>query len=187
MQNRSLILPKHQNHGSLLTAFFVVLTLFGCSPPSPSAPFCRTTAESLTVDSTATGAACLIRTENSVLLIRHRLTGKLDFPAGGRNEGESLQCTAHREAWEETGHNVEVREQHATTASGMPIFTCTADESLTRLPATFDAPDWAALEVIQLEKTDPFLLNKNALRFADDLIPLRDAFVKAGKQVKPEQ
>lgn len=187
MQNRLLILPKHQNRGSLLTAFFVVLTLFGCTPSSPSAPFCRTAAESLTVDSSTTGAACLIRTENSVLLIRHRLTGKLDFPAGGRNEGESLQCTAHREAWEETGFNVEVGEQLATTASGMPIFNCTADESLARLPATFDAPDWAALEVIQLEKTDPFLLNKNALRFADDLIPLRDAYVKAGKQAKPDQ
>ena len=121
------------------------------------------------------------------MLIRHRLTGKLDFPAGGRNEGESLQCTAHREAWEETGFNVEVGEQLATTASGMPIFNCIADESLARLPATFDAPDWAALEVIQLEKSDPFLLNKGALRFPDDLIPLRDAYVKAGKQAKPAQ
>lgn len=50
-----------------------------------------------------------------------------------------------------------------------------------QLPAKFDAPGWSALEVMQLEKIDPFLIDKDAMRFADDLIPLRDAYVKAGK------
>lgn len=121
-----------------------------------------------------------MRSGDTALLIRHRLTGRLDFPAGGRQSDESLQCTAHRETWEETGFNVEVREQLATTASGMPIFHCIADASLNQLPAQFDAPGWSALEVQRLEKVDPFLIDKDAMRFADDLIPLRDAYVKAG-------
>ncbi|TPV57862.1 NUDIX hydrolase [Aestuariibacter sp. GS-14] len=181
MQILLLILPKPLKCGSLLTAILVVLTLFGCSDPTPSAPFCRSVPTALPENVSSEGAACLIRVNNSVLLIRHRLTGKLDFPAGGREGNETLQCTAHRETWEETGFNVEVGPLLSLTASDMPVFNCTADSSIAKLPAQFDAPDWSGLEVKLLEKVDPFLLSEDELRFADDLIPLRDAYVKAGK------
>lgn len=121
-------------------------------------------------------AACLIKTGSKVLLVQHRLSGKLDFPGGGLVEDESLACTAHRETWEETGFNVEVKEYLSTTVNGLVIFGCHVDAGIEKLPNTFDAPPWAKIEVIRLVKADPFMLDHDALRFADDLIPLRDGY-----------
>ena len=42
------------------------------------------------------------------------------------------------------------------------------------------APGWAKIEVIELIRVNPFEITDEALRFNDDLIPLRDAFVQAG-------
>lgn len=124
------------------------------------------------------GAACLIKTNERVLLIKHRLSGKLDFPGGGLVEGESLACTAHRETWEETGFNVEVKEYLSTTVNGLVIFGCHTDAGIEKLPNTFEAPSWAKIEVVSLVKVDPFLLDHDALRYADDLIPLRDGYTQ---------
>lgn len=125
-----------------------------------------------------TGAACLIKSNEKVLLIKHRLSGKLDFPGGGLLSGESIACTAHRETWEETGFNVEVRQYLSTTANGLVLFGCHVDAGLETLPNEFDAPPWAKLEVITLIKADPFSLSQNSMRFKDDLIPLRDGYTQ---------
>ncbi|HAU94107.1 MAG TPA: hypothetical protein DCW59_17300 [Alteromonas sp.] len=52
---------------------------------APPAPSCRISENiSPLPDSTKLNAtACLIRINNSVLMVRHRLSGKLDLPAGG--------------------------------------------------------------------------------------------------------
>ncbi len=122
-----------------------------------------------------------------MLLIQHRLTGKLDVPGGGRQEGESLPCAAHRETWEETGLNVEVGPQAGRTSNGMVLYICWQEAGLHQLPDTFDAPQWAATEVSGLVLTDPFLLSSGDLRYADDLILLRDAFVFAGNNETDNQ
>ena len=44
------------------------------------------------------------------------------------------------------------------------------------------APEWAKVEVAELIRINPFEISDEALRFNDDLIPLRDAFVKAGEE-----
>lgn len=125
-------------------------------------------------------AACLIRLDFDVLLIRHRLSNKLDFPAGTINEGESAQCAAHREVWEETGLNVFVGELLTTTKSGMPVFNCHGEDFLLSLQSTTEPPYWATIEVAELVRVNPFDIEHDALRFGDDLTPLRDAFVAAG-------
>ena len=73
---------------------------------------------------TPIAAACLIKTKDKVLLVKHRLSGKLDFPGGGLHENETVACTAHRETWEETGFNVEVTQYLSTTPNGLVIFGC---------------------------------------------------------------
>ena len=127
---------------------------------------------------TPKAAACLIKGSGKVLLIKHRLSGKLDFPGGTWNESESLACTAHRETWEETGFNVEVKTYLSTTSNGLVIFGCVLSEGIETLPNNFDAPQWAKVEVAKLVKIDPFMLDHDALRFADDLIPLRDGYTQ---------
>lgn len=156
-----------------LSAIFVVLTLFGCTKPSPEAPFCRTTNKT---SHNEDDAACVVRVQHAVLLIRHRLSNRFDFPGGGRQGEESLACTAHRETWEETGFNVEVRSKLAVTPKGLALFECHLDAGIDSLPDYFDPPHWATLEVIAVVKKDPFLLRHDELRFPDDLILLRDSY-----------
>ncbi|MCU7553066.1 NUDIX hydrolase [Alteromonas sp. ASW11-19] len=161
-----------------LSVILAVLTIFGCADNAPQPPVCRTSA-SVSIEGSA--AACIIRTQNTLLFITHRLSGKLDVPGGGRTDDSSLACTAHRETWEETGLNVEVGPVLGTTANGMVLFYCAESANLAALPSEFAAPGWAAVEVAGLQKTSPFELRHEQLRFADDLVPLRDAFVQAGK------
>ena len=169
-----------------LSAIFAVLTLFACSQSTPSSPICRISDALLSrnvhaeinAQAAPVGAACLIKTEGKVLLVKHRLSGKLDFPGGGLSDNESLACTAHRETWEETGFNVEVSEYLSTTSNGLVIFGCNLDAGIEKLPNTFDAPPWSKIEVVELVKADPFMLGHDAMRYADDLIPLRDGYTQ---------
>ncbi len=168
-----------------LSAILAVLTLFSCSPSIPSTPYCRVSDVLQGELSNSNNsqfndffaAACLIKTQNDVLLIRHRLSGKLDFPGGGRKDNESAACTAHRETWEEIGLNVEIQQFLGTTSNGLLLFGCHTQAGVASLPNRFEPPSWATLEVDTIEKADPFLLRHNAMRFPDDLIPLRDGYV----------
>ena len=117
-----------------------------------------------------------------MLMVRHRLSGKLDFPAGGLQGDESLRCAAHRETWEETGFNLEVGKLLTYSSSGMPVFHCKGEASMTALAEQVAAPGWAKVEVTGLIRVNPFEITDEALRFNDDLIPLRDAFVQAGEE-----
>ncbi|MBJ2128177.1 NUDIX hydrolase [Alteromonas sp. IB21] len=169
-----------------LSALFAVLTLFSCTGSEPSKPMCRFSSEVLArLDalqtnsaSEVTAAACLIKVDKKVLLIRHRLSNKLDFPGGGLANSESPACAAHRETWEETGFNVEVSQYLATTKNGLALFGCALDAGVETFPDAFDAPPWAKLEVKGLEKVDPFSIDEKSMRFADDLIPLRDGYTQ---------
>ena len=169
-----------------LSAIFAVLTLFACSQSSPNAPVCRVSDRLLSQQNQVgenspaplIAAACLVKTNNKVLLVEHRLSGKLDFPGGGVLENESVACTAHRETWEETGFNVEVTQYLSTTPNGLAIFGCDLDAGIETLQDAFDAPPWAKLEIKKLVKADPFTLDHDAMRFADDLIPLRDGYTQ---------
>lgn len=169
-----------------LSAILAVLPLFSCTPSSPEDPACRVSDSLLSKSAEFAAfeyeaAACIVKTENKVLMIRHRLSGKLDFPGGGRSNSEnsalSAACTAHRETWEETGFNVEVHQFLGTTKSGLLLFGCNLEAGLNTLPDVFDAPPWARLEVMSLEKIDPFLIDHKVLRFSDDLVPLRDGYI----------
>ncbi|NDW21855.1 NUDIX domain-containing protein [Alteromonas hispanica] len=167
-----------------LSAILALLTLFACSDSTPSQPACRQSTQlstetaqpqNNTVNSNA--AACLVKIQNKVLLIRHRLTGKLDFPGGGVDKDESLSCAAHRETWEETGFNVFVRKHLLTTRRGLSVFACDLDAGVGAFPDNFSPPAWAKIEVTAVEKIDPFVIEHNAMRFPDDLVSLRDGFI----------
>ena len=62
--------------------------------------------------------------------------------------------------------------------NGLAIFGCDLDAGIETLPDAFDAPPWAKLEIKKLVKADPFTLDHDAMRFADDLILLRDGYTQ---------
>ncbi|MDO6565706.1 NUDIX hydrolase [Alteromonas sp. 1_MG-2023] len=146
----------------------------------PEAPFCRSVNNAKHTQETA---ACIIKVQNRALLIKHRLSNRLDFPGGGKKDNESLACAAHRETWEETGFNVEVGRKLAVTKNNLALFECTLDAGVELLPNVFDAPPWAKLEVVELVQADPFMLTHVELRFPDDLIVFRDSF----NQIEPRK
>ena len=64
----------------------------GATPPCPD--FSR--------EDFAPSAGCLALREGKMLVVRD-LQGQLSPPGGSAEEGESAQCAAFRETWEETG------------------------------------------------------------------------------------
>ena len=138
----------------------------GCTVEAPA---CRV--DPAFVDTSRSNSDCVVRNGDRVLAIVHRFSGKLDLP-GGRREGEETgQCTAHREAWEETGLDVTVGRLLIERNSTM-MFDC-------RLPANvdpardFSVPPWGLVEVSGIEWVDPSEQEPADWRFPGELETVR--------------
>lgn len=170
------IVPNPMPFKFHLSVFFAALTLFSCTAEKHTAPSCRTSG---TNAMQAGSAACLIKIDNKVLLLRHTSSNQLVLPQGSVESGESAQCAAHRHTWQLTGMNVEVQQQVSTLADGTPLFRCQQSSDLASFNDVIPAPEWAAPNVSSLEKILPFELDAKALEHKDNLIPIRDGFVAA--------
>lgn len=156
--------------------------LTACTTEAPNAPICRIQEQHL--EASEGNAGCIIRVGQRLLTIRHRYSGGLDVPGGTAQEGESAQCTAHRETWEETGFNVEVGEYLGETQLGLRLYSCQMDDDFGGELLQFPVPDWADAEVKSLQLTDPFSTTHKDWRFPDQLVSLREYFVAAGNAEK---
>ena len=90
--------------------------LSGCAAKRPDC-----TVIGATATSKQGSASCAAVHEGRLLVIRHLYSGKLDLPGGRGKAGETAQCTAHRETWEETGIDVNVHEAVAVAGN---VFRC---------------------------------------------------------------
>ncbi|MBU2877278.1 MULTISPECIES: NUDIX domain-containing protein [Alteromonadaceae] len=159
--------------------------LTSCSETPPSDPVCRVD-ESEYPQQTA-NAACLIRLGDKLVTVTHRLSGKLDLPGGTSDNLESAKCTAHRETWEETGFNVEVRQWLGTSANGMRFYECNLDANFDDSFVEFPVPEWASLEVVSIQLVDPYATEFNQWRFPEQLTAVRDMFNKVEDSAVPPQ
>ena len=71
----------------------------------------------------AIAAGCLTVVHGKMLVVDSR-TGGLTPPGGKSKEGESAQCTAHRETYEETGLDLFPRELLAVFETGFHLYSC---------------------------------------------------------------
>lgn len=92
--------------------------LSGCEV-SASAPPCP---YQLTGDH-APSAGCF-SVQGGKLLVVQGLNHKLSPPGGGNKSGESAQCTAHRETWEETGLALRPTKLLAVFDTGFHLYRC---------------------------------------------------------------
>ena len=127
-------------------------------------------------------AGCLIKFEKDIIALTHRVSGKLDVPGGTSDGDESAQCTAHREVWEETGFNVEVRELLGVNENGFHVFHCAfdagfADSDIT----TFPVPSWSAAEVSAIQRVNPYQTEASEWRFPDQLVWVRDMYTQINR------
>jgi 8-oxo-dGTP diphosphatase len=92
-----------------------------CAEGSPACPFTGK-------GDTAPSAGCFVASGEGLLLVQG-LNGKVSLPGGSREPGESAQCTAFRETWEETGLSVQPRELLRVFSTGFHLYRCERDAS----------------------------------------------------------
>lgn len=112
-------------------------------------------------------AGCMVRFNNKLLVIRHATSGKLGYPAGFAQPGESAQCTAHRETWEETGIEVKVGNSVKRFNNGFLLYRCKLTETMDP-NQTLDVPNSGTNEVSGVLWIDPNHTVASDWRFPED-------------------
>ncbi len=94
----------------------ILVTLVACAE---GAPACPATGNS----DVAPSAGCFAASAEGLLLVQG-LDGKVSLPGGSSEPGESAQCTAFRETWEETGLRLQPRELLQVFNTGFHLYRC---------------------------------------------------------------
>ena len=94
----------------------IILLMCGCGKVAQP---CQNAAQSFGSPS----AGCLVVTDRGVLLVRD-WTGSVALPGGSVRPGESAQCGAEREEFEETGLSVVAGESAKSFDNGFQLFWC---------------------------------------------------------------
>ena len=129
-------------------------------------------------------AGCLVKINNTMLLIRHRETAGLSPPGGTPEKEETAQCTAHRETWEETRVEVIVGTLLKNFDDQFYLFHCIAvNKELVTDPRTqLPVPEGVEREVSEVLFLDPTTVSNDSWRFPTDAPALRDAFYDVWNQ-----
>ena len=164
----------------LVSAIILAVLLVACSEAPPELPFCRQSVKESTP--IASPAGCIIIQERYLLVVKHRLSGKYDIPAGQGLTNETAACTAHRETFEETGLNVEVTALISQSATGLQFFSCQKHQGFNAPNSAPPVPFWSSHEISHVEWIDPYSITSKDWRFADQLVEVRAAFTQAAKK-----
>ncbi|CAA0125548.1 Uncharacterised protein [Halioglobus japonicus] len=127
-------------------AVVVALAVSACSGEAPSCPFTG-------VADTAPSAGCFVASGQELLLVQG-FNGKLSPPGGSSVPGESAQCTAFRETWEETGLRLRPGELLEVFDTGFHLYRCDRDAHSGEIdpPVRFEIRDAFFLPVARFDK-----------------------------------
>ena len=101
-------------------ALITLALLCGCTyREAPACTFSGTPAS-------APSAGCFSVIEQRLLVVQG-LNGAISLPGGSSVRGETAQCTAARETWEETGLILQPGRRLATFATGFHLYECQRD------------------------------------------------------------
>lgn len=150
-----------------LVCLSVATMLTACdSMTAPEPPVCRV--DGAHIDTSSGGnAGCIIRYEDKVLVVQHRNSGSFDTPGGTSDEGETAQCTAHRETFEETGFNVEVGKLVGQAENGFRFYQCTLHSDFGNDLTEFSVPPWSSWEIEKVRMLDPYETQADQWRYKD--------------------
>ena len=101
----------------------------------------------------APSAGCLIVAHDKILLV-DSTRGGVSPPGGKSKSGESAQCTAHRETFEETGLDLIPRELINVFDTGFHLYRCEihAQTGVVKLGTWQEVKGWRWLPVTELEQ-----------------------------------
>ncbi|MGL4563730.1 MAG: NUDIX hydrolase, partial [Halioglobus sp.] len=114
----------------------------------------------------APSAGCFTTSAEGLLLVQG-LDGRVSLPGGSSKPGESAQCTAFRETWEETGLHLQPRELLQIFSTGFHLYRCERGEHSGEIDPP---PRWEVQAAFYLP-ADQF--NRYAWRFEDQKELLR--------------
>ncbi|UPQ86827.1 bifunctional NUDIX hydrolase/phosphatase PAP2 family protein [Vibrio sinaloensis] len=123
------------------------------------------------------GAVCVIRSGEQVVMVNEIITKKLSLPGGGVAKGEDPKLAAQREAWEETGLVVSIKQELARIDNAI-IYDCVSDSDIVAYQFDNDLggnelPIWFAphygVEVASAMLVDPSNVPAFMYRFPDQL------------------
>jgi 8-oxo-dGTP pyrophosphatase MutT (NUDIX family) len=160
--------------GLLLAVAVGGVMLFAVLRHTPPAPPCRV--EPSAAETARGNAGCLIRVEDRMLVVRDRLSERLGFPAGMSVPGEAAQCTAHREAWEETGLEVVVGQRLQVFENGFRLYACKPVDPSVQPGSSVAVPQWAWAEIAAVEWIDPFHVFPAQWRYPEEWPVVLDRF-----------
>ena len=99
----------------------------------------------------APSSGCLVVDQGEVLLVKI-MGGSYGPPGGSVNAGESAECAAERETWEETGVKARAGELAITFENGFQLYFCESvsgrDIIITR-PLEIKDADWFSDEQLR--------------------------------------
>ena len=148
------------------SVFFAVLALAACANESPSCPYTG-------IAENAPSAGCFSVSGKGLLVVQD-LNGRLSPPGGSSVAGESSQCTAFRETWEETGLRLQPRELLEVFDTGFHLYRCERDAASGEIdpPPRFEVRDAFYLPA---ERFDSY-----EWRFPGQQIVFREMLLHAG-------
>ena len=141
----------------------LVLILVSPVAADEAPPLCRI--EPGAEESGAANAGCLVVVGERLLLVHERYRGVWAIPGGTSIQGESAQCTAARETWEESGAEVIVGARLHTFENGFRLFLCRWDAPPEGISEKLPLPEWARNEVDDVTLVDPSRLEPEQYRF----------------------
>lgn len=165
--------------GFLLPAVLGILIAVSACDPRPAAPACR--AQAPTPEREA-NAGCVILDQDHLLVLRHRFGGELGIPGGASQKGESAQCTAHRETWEETGLDVRVGRELGRLRYGYTLYRCHPEGDLDRSTEPV-LPWFARLETTGVEWMPLEALPRDQWRYREQV----DAFLELVERARSRE
>jgi len=109
--------------------------LVACARQAPQCPYAG-------YPERAPSAGCFSADDGELLLVQG-MNGSISLPGGLAKAGESAQCTAFRETWEETGLQLKPRELLQVFATGFYLFRCErgSDSGQIDPPTRFEVRD----------------------------------------------
>lgn len=121
-------------------------------------------------------AGCLVKSGPRMVVVRHRFTGKLGLPGGTNEKGETAQCTAHRETWEESGLSVVVGEKLKRFDNGFYLYRCFPIETNLEGKLSLPLPESAKNEITEILLLEPKDFKKKFWRFPEQVAVLKKVF-----------
>lgn len=157
----------------------LALLLASCTQAPPAPPMCRSDITDKPIS--VTRAACVIRVDNAMVIIKNNQSGRLQLPAVKLQNADSPACELHRATFDQTGFNVNVSHllNPDEGTSSTHYFNCELDADFDSSFSNFPTPYWAREQVAGIYLKDPFTLSDYEWRDRDELVYVLSMFNKS--------